>query len=331
MRDLATFQRQLAEKAEKTELALDRILIGEAAAASFADGKFTADDYDRLITAMRYCVLGGGKRIRPFLVMATAELFGGSAADAETAGCAIELIHCYSLVHDDLPSMDDDDLRRGKPTLHKAFDEATAILAGDALLTLAFEIIADDVAAGHKLSSAPATRLALVRELAKASGFHGMVHGQMLDLAAEGRFGAGASAVPKGEWTPRRMETQAIEILQRKKTGALIRCAVRMGALIGGASDAQLSALTDYAEHLGLAFQIADDLIDAEGDAAIAGKATAKDADRGKATLVSLHGIDFTKNWLLQTIRQAENCLESFGPAAEPLRDMVHFMGTRNF
>ena len=331
MRDLETFQRQLAEMAEKTELALDRILIGEAAAASFSEGKFTPDDYDRLISAMRYCVLGGGKRIRPFLVMSTAKLFAGHLGDAETAGCAIELIHCYSLVHDDLPSMDDDDLRRGKPTLHKAFDEATAILAGDALLTLAFEIIADDIAAGHKLASSPATRLALVRELSKASGFHGMVHGQMLDLAAEGRFGPGAAAVPEAEWAPRQLETQAIEILQRKKTGALIRCAVRMGALIGGASDTQLSALTDYAEHLGLAFQIADDLIDAEGDAAIAGKATAKDADRGKATLVSLHGIEFTKTWLQRTIGQAEACLEDFGTQADPLRDMVHFMGTRNF
>ncbi len=323
MRDLDQFQLQLAEKAEHTETALQQVLNGEPGVASSVSG--SKPDDDRLLSAMRYSVLGGGKRIRPFLVLATTEIFNGSASEAQIAGCALELIHCYSLVHDDLPSMDDDDLRRGKPTLHKAYDEATAILAGDALLTLAFELLAVDSAA------TPAViRLALVRELAQASGYLGMVHGQMLDLAAEGRFGEGREAIAKADWQPRQLATSAIETLQRKKTGALIRCAVRMGAMIGKASSEDLEALTAYAEHLGLAFQIADDLIDAEGDAAIAGKATAKDAERGKATLVSLHGIEFARGWLRQTIEKAEQCLERFGPRADPLRDMVHFMATRN-
>jgi len=275
---------------------------------------------------MRYTVLGGGKRIRPYLVATTAALFDGDQQEAERAGCALEFIHCYSLVHDDLPSMDDDALRRGKPTLHRAYDEATAILAGDALLTLAFELLAAPAA-----RVPAATRLALVGELARAAGHQGMVHGQMLDLAAEGRFADGVAQGPRDRWRPLQLERGAIELLQRRKTGALIRCAVRMGAIIGGASDHELNALTDYAEHLGLAFQIADDLIDAEGDAAIAGKATAKDAERGKATLVSLSGIDGARAWLDETIATAEACLTGFDHRADRLRDMVHFMGRRTF
>ena len=326
MRNLDHFQRDLAAKAELTEAALDRFLIGEATALSSAQGRFNPHDQNRLLDAMRYSALGGGKRIRPYLVSASAALFDGDEAEATRAGCALELIHCYSLVHDDLPSMDDDELRRGKPTLHRAFDEATAILAGDALLTLAFELLASPQGA-----TSAETRLALVGELARASGFVGMVHGQMLDLAAEGRFSEDGRAAAKADWRPRQLDTPAIETLQRKKTGALIRCAVRMGARIGRASDADLQALTNYAEHLGLAFQIADDLIDAEGDAETAGKATAKDATRGKATLVSLHGIPFARNWLARTIEDAEACLAAFDARADRLRDMVHFMGTRNF
>ena len=242
MRNLDHFQRDLAAKAELTEAALDRFLIGEATALSSAQGRFNPHDQNRLLDAMRYSALGGGKRIRPYLVSASAALFDGDEAEATRAGCALELIHCYSLVHDDLPSMDDDELRRGKPTLHRAFDEATAILAGDALLTLAFELLASPQGA-----ISAETRLALVGELARASGFVGMVHGQMLDLAAEGRFSEDGRAAAKADWRPRQLDTPAIETLQRKKTGALIRCAVRMGTRIGRASDADLQALTNYA------------------------------------------------------------------------------------
>jgi farnesyl diphosphate synthase len=278
--------------------------------------KVLGSEKNRLSDAMRYAVLGGGKRIRPFLVLETARLVGGITAKPPLyqAACAIELIHCYSLVHDDLPSMDNDDLRRGQPTLHKAYDEATAVLAGDALLTLAFETLTAPI-------ENAALQLNLVQELAKASGICGMVQGQMLDLAAEGRFDA--ALVP--------LDEQAIIHLQSLKTGALITCSVRMGAMIGGANAAQLQALDEYAKNLGLAFQIADDLIDYEGDAIIAGKATAKDACKGKATFVSLLGVEGAKKKLKETIEVSVKSIASFGDKASLFADLAQHMAIRKF
>jgi len=312
MRDLSQFQAQLIHNANLMEG-----VLADCLTKSVADDAAEARA-ERLLDAMRYAALGGGKRIRPFLVLETAALFG-AADKAAFAGAALEFVHCYSLVHDDLPAMDDDDLRRGKPTVHKKFDDATAVLTGDALLTLAFEVMTGDLLAvpsGLK----PDVHLALSFELARAAAK--MAQGQMLDLAAEGRF---------SDWVrqPLKLTRREVEALQDKKTGALIRCAVRMGALIGGATDSEMQALTRYAEHLGLAFQIADDLIDAEGDAATAGKATAKDLGRGKATLVSLEGIPAAKALLDAVIAKAEACLAPFGTKAEMLRDAVHFMALR--
>jgi farnesyl diphosphate synthase len=275
-----------------------------------------AADKSRLLNAMRYAVLGGGKRIRPFLVLEAAKLVGGLSHTplVYQAACAVELIHCYSLVHDDLPSMDDDDLRRGQPTLHKAYDEATAILAGDALLTLAFETLTAPI-------ENAALQLNLVQELAKASGIAGMVQGQMLDLAAEGRFGTALAA----------LDENAIIHLQSLKTGALIKCAVRMGAMIGCGNAAQLQALDEYADNLGLAFQIADDLIDYEGDAVIAGKATAKDAGKGKATFVSLLGVEGARKKLNETIEVSINSVASFGDNASLFIELAQHMAIRKF
>jgi farnesyl diphosphate synthase len=242
----------------------------------------------RLAAAMRHATLAGGKRIRPFLVFQTAMGVGrGERVDAAiAAGLAVELIHCYSLVHDDLPAMDDDDMRRGKPTVHVAYDDATAILVGDALQTLAFERL---------LAVRPAAlAVALIGALAGASGEAGMVGGQMLDLDAEGRFDEHGPARPAAEWRPKALDLEAIAEVQSLKTGALIAAAVTMGALVGGLDpwDAPFVNLQAYAQHLGRAFQISDDLIDTLGDSATAGKAVAKDAGAGKATFVSALGVD---------------------------------------
>ncbi|MEM6667001.1 MAG: polyprenyl synthetase family protein, partial [Pseudomonadota bacterium] len=225
----------------------------------------------RFVKAMRHGSLGGGKRLRPFLVVETASLFGVPLEHSIQTAAALECVHCYSLVHDDLPAMDDDDLRRGRPTVHKAFDEATAILAGDGLLTLAFEILSRE---GTHPSAE--VRVRLVQALAVASGTDGMVGGQVLDIAAE---------TSKTAMT----ETDIIAI-QARKTGALIRFACEAGALLGGAGGERRRAVITYAEKLGLAFQVADDLLDAEGTAEQVGKATGKDAPAGKATFLSLYG-----------------------------------------
>src|SRR5690606_16985799 len=224
----------------------------------------------RLFEAMRYATLNGGKRLRPFLVIAGADLFDVPRDRSLRAAAAVELIHCYSLVHDDLPAMDDDDLRRGRPTCHIQFDEATAILAGDALLTLAFEVLADP--ATHP---DPAIRVALVGALAAAAGGEGMVGGQMFDLVAEGRT----------------LDLDQITRLQGLKTGRLIKVSCAAGAILGGANSEARDALDAYAQDLGLAFQIADDLLDVEGSEAEVGKKVGKDADAGKATFVSLLGV----------------------------------------
>jgi farnesyl diphosphate synthase len=262
----------------------------------------------RLFDAMRYAALGGGKRLRPFLVLQGAGLFSVSRKSALRAAAAIELIHCYSLVHDDLPAMDDDDLRRGKPTVHKAFDEATAILAGDALLTLAFEVLAHP-----DTHSNPDVRCRLVAALARAAGAHGMVAGQMIDLSV------GAREVDIGEITR----------LQRLKTGALIGFACEAGAMLGQAAEAQHEALRGYAHDLGLAFQIADDLLDVEGTAEEVGKAVGKDADQGKATFVSILGPERARAQALMLVEQAVAHLAIFDEKADFLRKVTQYIVER--
>jgi farnesyl diphosphate synthase len=308
------FAGRLAAAAATTEAALERLL-----GATPLPGEIARPE--RLLAAMRHAVLGGGKRLRPFLLVETAAMFGGAQDGrhggahngALMAGCALECLHCYSLVHDDLPAMDDDDLRRGRPTVHKAFDEATAILAGDGLLTLAFDILARD-----EVHADANVRIELVSELARASGIGGMAGGQMLDLAAEGRFAA-----------KRTLNETEIATLQAMKTGALIRFACRAGAILGKA-DAQARAAVDrYGVAIGQAFQIADDLLDVEGDAATLGKAAGKDAAAGKATLVAALGVDGARARLDALIAQADAALAPFGAKADTLRAAARFIAQR--
>jgi farnesyl diphosphate synthase len=262
----------------------------------------------RLFDAMRYAALGGGKRLRPFLVLETAGLFSVARKSALRAAAAIELVHCYSLVHDDLPAMDDDDLRRGKPTVHKAFDEATAILAGDALLTLAFEVLAHP-----DTHSNPEVRCRLTSALAHAAGAYGMVAGQMIDLSAAGRD----------------MDIGEITRLQRLKTGALIRFACEAGPILGQAAEAQHEALRGYAHDLGLAFQIADDLLDVEGTAEEVGKAVGKDSEQGKATFVSILGAARAHEQANILVDQAVAHLAIFDEKADFLREVARYIVER--
>jgi farnesyl diphosphate synthase len=274
--------------------------------ASILDEADRAGTPARLGAAMRHATLGGGKRLRPFLVMETAALLDVPAEAAVDAAAALELVHCYSLVHDDLPAMDNDDLRRGRPTVHKAFDDWMAILAGDALLTLAFEVMA-----GTAPSGGPAASTALVRSLAHAAGAAGMVGGQCLDLEAD-KLGR-----------PEPPDAAHVERLQTMKTGALIRCACELGAILGQArSDAQ-RALETYGGRLGLAFQIADDLLDVDGDAVVVGKAVRKDA--AKATLHAVRGVDAAKRRLAVLADEAAAALAPFGRKADALREAVVF------
>jgi farnesyl diphosphate synthase len=271
-------------------------------------GKDRLIEVGRLGEAMRYAALGGGKRFRPFLVIETATLFGMPQAGALNAAAAVECVHCYSLVHDDLPAMDDDDLRRGRPTVHRAFNEATAILAGDGLLTFAFEIL------GHPDTHPnPTVRCELVLGLARAAGWQGMAGGQQLDLDAEGVA----------------QDMHGIERIQALKTGALIRFAVDAGAILAQARYEDRHAVVSYADKLGLAFQIADDLLDAEGDAAAVGKATAKDAVAGKATYVSLLGITAARAKLDRLEGEAIAALDTLGARAATLREAARFVVRR--
>ncbi len=269
----------------------------------------------RLGAAMRHAALGGGKRLRPFVVLRAAALFGIAEAVAMPAACALELLHCYSLVHDDLPAMDDDDLRRGLPTVHRAFDEATAILAGDGLLTLAFETLADPTA-----HSDAAVRAELVVELARAGGTNGMIGGQMRDLAAEGRFAAGL---------PLTLSEAEIATLQAMKTGALFRFAALAGAILGGAGEADRQRLAAYGAALGRAFQIADDLLDEEASADQVGKATAKDRTRGKATLPALIGPGAARDRLGEAVAEASAALAGYGDRAAPLVAAAQYAAAR--
>ncbi|OFX03681.1 MAG: farnesyl-diphosphate synthase [Alphaproteobacteria bacterium RIFCSPHIGHO2_12_FULL_66_14] len=296
------FDLALIFAAESVERTMDRLL------PSGDEGE------GRLFEAMRYSSLGGGKRLRAFFVLAGATLFKVSALSALRTACAVEFMHAYSLIHDDLPAMDDDDLRRGKPSCHRQFDEATAILAGDALQALAFEVLAHDETHGD-----PAVRAALVAELAKAAGAHGMVGGQMLDLLAEQQ-----ATRSEGE-----RSIGAITRLQRLKTGALISFSCTAGAILGKASDHPRAALAAYAHDLGLAFQIADDLLDIEGNVAELGKTPGKDAAAGKATFVSILGMERARAQAGLLARQAAAHLESFGEAADLLRQAANFVVAR--
>jgi farnesyl diphosphate synthase len=292
--------------------AVDRCL---EAALGDAPGDGEHPRPERLMAAMRHAVLAGGKRLRPFLLVETARVFAVPDDAAMMAAAAVECLHCYSLVHDDLPSMDDDDLRRGRPTVHRAYDEATAILVGDGLQTLAFDLLASPGAHPD-----PAVRIALVTDLAHASGVGGMVGGQMLDLAAEGRFADGR---------PLALEEADIRRLQAMKTGALIRAACTMGARLGGADAAALGRIRRYGEIVGLAFQLADDLLDVTADAATMGKATAKDAGRGKGTLVQRLGIDAVRAELDALTAEAAGIVAGFGPVADGLGAAARFVAQR--
>jgi farnesyl diphosphate synthase len=267
------------------------------------------DPRQRLYEAMRHAAIGGGKRLRPLLVCAACALFNVDRMRALRVALAIECIHVYSLVHDDLPCMDDDDVRRGRPTVHRAYDEATAVLAGDSLHALAFEVLAD-----AETHPDPFVRVELVAELAKASGPGGMAGGQMMDLAAEHAD----------------FDLPTVTRLQQLKTGALIGFCLEAGAIMGHVSPEGRTKLRAYARDLGLAFQIADDLLDVEGDAETAGKAVNKDAAAGKATFVSLLGLERARQQARMLVDQAISHLQGFGPEADLLRAIAHYVVERD-
>ncbi|MDX8537811.1 polyprenyl synthetase family protein [Mesorhizobium sp. M4B.F.Ca.ET.215.01.1.1] len=296
------FETALLMRAAAIEALLRRLLDQRALSGEIARPK-------RLMAAMRHGVLNGGKRLRPFLVMESAALFSADGEAASRVAAALECVHCYSLIHDDLPAMDNDDLRRGQPTVHRAFDDATAILAGDALLTLAFDILADEA------TVLPVERrAALVLALARAAGVGGMVGGQMLDLDA-------------GRNPP---DEAGIIRLQAMKTGALIRFACEAGAIVAGAPPEDRERLAEFGSAIGLAFQLADDLLDLTADAHQMGKATGKDAAAGKATLVALHGADWARKQLSGLVGQAHALLDPYGERAALLKEAATFVATRN-
>lgn len=285
----------LAQCQQRVDLRLSEALRDELAGTTLPE-------------AMRYACLGGGKRIRPVLAYGSALAVGGELAAADDAAAAIELIHSYSLVHDDLPAMDDDDLRRGRPTVHKAFDEATAILVGDALQSLAFQILSSD----HDLD--PARHLAMVQLLSKAAGATGMVGGQSLDFEAVGM----------------KLDVQQLEKMHSLKTGALIRCAVLLGGMsCESTTAAQMAALTAYADHIGLAFQVQDDILDVIGDTSQLGKPQGSDSDKNKPTYVSLLGLDEARALAKSLSDQATSALQGFPASADRLRELAAFVVSR--
>ncbi len=294
---MTDFLNSLRKSAEAVNLTLERLL------------EMHDDPETELIEAMRYAVLDGGKRIRPFLTVSSADLFNVETERSLRVAAAIEMVHCYSLVHDDLPAMDDDELRRGQPTCHVKYGEATAILAGDALLTRAFEVLADD-----KTHPDPHVRSDLVMALSKAAGPAGMVGGQMLDLIAEESD----------------LNMPEITRLQRMKTGMLIAVSCEAGAILGKATQGASHALHAYAHDLGLAFQIADDLLDVEGDEKTVGKMTGKDEEAGKATFVSLLGAERAREQAQMLVAQACEHLDLFGEKADSLKNMARFVVDRN-
>ncbi|MGE8500669.1 geranylgeranyl diphosphate synthase type II [Ectopseudomonas oleovorans] len=267
-------------------------------------------ELERLYQAMRYSVMNGGKRVRPLLVYAACETLEGDLERADGAACAVELIHAYSLVHDDLPAMDDDDLRRGQPTTHKAFDEASAILAGDALQSLAFEVLADR----RRNPQDAEVRLQMIELLSRAAGPAGMVGGQAIDLGSVGL----------------QLDQQALEVMHRHKTGALIEASVALGALASGNTDELArKALLQYARAIGLAFQVQDDILDVESDTATLGKTQGKDEAHDKPTYPALLGLDAAKDYALELRDQALHVLRPFGNSAEPLRELARYIVER--
>jgi geranylgeranyl diphosphate synthase, type II len=272
--------------------------------------------------AMCYSLLAPGKRLRPMLVLLAAEACGGQIEPAMPAACAVEMVHAYSLIHDDLPALDDDDLRRGRPTCHKAFGEATAILAGDALLTLAFEVLAKEI-------RPPAVAAACCATLAEAAGPCGMVGGQADDVGDGTRQDAvnphSGSPVPRPPFPVPQLES-----IHRRKTGAMIRASLRLGAMVAGADAEQLDALSAYGERLGLAFQITDDLLDVLGSQSAVGKPVGKDARRGKLTFPGVIGIDRSSQYAEQLIFEAREALTRFGTAAEGLEMLARYVLERN-
>lgn len=297
------FMKRLDATAADTETLLTRLLSDTPLSGEIERPR-------RLMESMRYSSLNGGKRLRPFLVVESAAVFGVPRDAALMAGAALECIHCYSLIHDDLPSMDNSDLRRGRPTAHKKYDDATAILAGDGLLTIAFDIITRD-----EVHKDPTVRLLLTRALARAAGVGGMVGGQIMDLAGEGRFGD--------------REPPDVAKLQQMKTGALLKYGCIAGALLGQAPKDHYDALDTYGHALGEAFQIADDLLDVEGDAAALGKPAGQDAAAGKTTFVTLLGMDGAKARVRDLLTQADAALAPFGAKGDVLRAASRFVAER--
>ncbi len=295
MFDLQTY---IAAWRDKVNQALDAILDQH-------------EDSCRIVQAMHHALMAGGKRLRPILCLASAEAVGGNPQKAMRAACALEMIHTYSLIHDDLPAMDDDELRRGQPTCHVAFDEATAILAGDALLTLAFETMANPDA--MDLDSYQAW-LQVIQLIAVGAGYKGMIEGQMRDISSENT----------------RLSLTRLEAMHRLKTGALIEAAAWVGAILGGGTVSQIEQLKKYTRHIGLAFQVTDDILNVEGDPKLMGKAVGTDSDRHKNTYPALLGLDESKTLARELIEQALQALESFDYRAEPLRAIAHYIINRN-
>ena len=294
--EMVTLQAYLSSRKALVEEALERLL------------PWAQTPTTQLSAAMRHSLLDGGKRLRPILVLACAEALGHSPERFLPFACAMECIHTYSLIHDDLPAMDDDDLRRGRPTCHKQFDEATAILAGDALLTLAFELAAQPIAGVD-----PQESLALIRLLAQGAGMAGMVGGQLLDMLSE----------------KRQLSLTELQTVHAHKTGALIRVACVAGGRLGGATPDQRQRLADYGEAIGLAFQITDDILDETGDSQLLGKATGQDRQSAKATYPSLLGLQASQQEAERQVHRAIACLEPFSSQADPLRHLARFILTR--
>jgi geranylgeranyl diphosphate synthase type II len=285
-----TVKKFLADKGEKTEAALALYLENWIGAP------------EALVEAVRYSLFGGGKKLRPALALGAAEIVSGDDVCALPAACALEMIHTYSLVHDDLPAMDNDDLRRGRPTAHVVYGEATAILVGDALLTMAFDVLAQ------------ADNMDAIRELAQAAGIVGMVGGQFADMQGEGQ----------------QHRLEALQEIHRRKTGALIQASVRLGAMLGGGTSEQIEALGRYGEHLGLAFQIADDILDVVGDTAALGKTAGSDASRHKSTYPALLGLEEARRLADETTQAAIDTLAIFGEEANLFRAMARFVVERS-
>ena len=265
---------------------------------------------DRILEAMKYSLMAGGKRIRPILCIAATETAGGDAENAVAAACALEMIHTYSLIHDDLPAIDNDVLRRGKPTCHVAFDEATAILAGDALLTLAFQTLSSVEFDNPKQA---ATWLRVIELISHAAGYCGMIQGQMIDIASEGS----------------RLTLADLQSMHRLKTGALIEASLSSGAVIGGLDANRIKMLEIYAQNIGLAFQVTDDILNVEGDPEMMGKAVGTDKLRNKSTYPSLLGLQESKKFAKQLVKNALKAIESFDHRAEPLRAIANYIIAR--